>query len=407
MQQRELGNGPNADGPADEMLPRLLRAAREHLGMDVAFVSEFAGGRRVFRYVDPRESGPVRVGGSDPLDQSYCRRVVDGRLPGLILDARQLPAAAELAVTAALPVGAHLSVPLVLSDGRVYGTFCCFAHEADHSLTERDLGVVRMFAAIARTYLEADVEARRLHDLARRRITSALGVEGCLTTVYQPVVGLGDGRLLGVEALSRFPRRFGRSPDAWFAEAASIGLGVELETRAVRSALAALPELPDAAFLAVNVSPDVVVSGQLDHVFADVDPTRLVLEMTEHAPVGDYEALDAALRPLRRRGMRIAVDDAGAGYASLRHILRLEPEWIKIDGSITHGLDADPARAALAAALVGFADDMGCGIIAEGVETEAELRVLQSLGTTAAQGYHLGRPAPLAGVGATAAGAAA
>lgn len=387
--------GIGADEPAGEVLVRLLRAAREHLGMDVAFVSEFVDGERVFRHVDAGAPGPVRVGGSDPLDESYCQRVVDGRLPGLIRDARDHPAAVELSATATLPVGAHLSVPLVLSDGRVYGTFCCFGHAADHSLTERDLGVVRMFADVAREYLEADLERARERDLAHRRITSALTVEGRLRTVYQPVVDLRDGRVLGVEALSRFPERFGRPPDVWFAEATSVGLGPELEALAVRSASAVLPRLRDDVFLAVNVSPEAVMSGRLDDVLADLDPTRLVLEMTEHAPVVDYDELNAVLHPLRRRGLRVAVDDAGAGYASLRHILRLEPDWIKIDGSITRGLDADPARSALAAALVDFAAGTGSGIIAEGVETEAELRALRSVGATAGQGYHLGRPADL------------
>lgn len=384
---------------AGDVLPRLLRAAREHLGMEVAFLSEFADGRRVFRHVDSCVPSPVHVGGSDPLEDSYCQRVVDGRLPELILDAGELPAAVELPVTAALPVGAHVSVPLVLSDGRLYGTFCCFGPSADHSLNQRDLSVVRMFADVAREYLEAGLETSRGREQAHRRITSALTLDGYLTTVFQPVVGLDDGRLLGVEALARFPRQFDRSPDLWFGEAASIGLGIELEALAVRTATAAFGRLPDDAFLSVNVSPEAVLSGLLDEAVDEVDATRLVLEMTEHAPVPDYEALAEALRPLRERGVRIAVDDAGAGYASFRHILRLAPEWIKIDSSITRDVDTDPARWALAGALVGFADGVGAGIIAEGVETEAELRALRSLGATAGQGYHLGRPGELVGAG--------
>ncbi|MDX6234753.1 MAG: hypothetical protein QOH68_3871, partial [Nocardioidaceae bacterium] len=146
-----------APGPvghrAGDALRGLVRAAREHLGMDVSFISEFTGGDRVFRVVDSAGRSPVAVGGSDPLEATYCQRVVDGRLPELIHDPMALPAAVELPVTAALPVGAHMSVPLRLSDGRVYGTFCCFRYDPDETLTERDLAVLRVFADVASSYL--------------------------------------------------------------------------------------------------------------------------------------------------------------------------------------------------------------------------------------------------------------
>lgn len=381
-------------GRADEVLPHLLRAAREHLGMDVAFLGEFAEGNRVFRYVDS-PTGTLRAGASDPVEDTYCMRVVDGRLPQLITDARQLPEAAAIAATEALPVGAHISVPLVLSDGTLYGTFCCFSHHADESLGARDLAVVKMFADVASQSVESDVRERRRHEAADRRITSALESETDLTVVYQPVVALDDGALLGVEALSRFPRGVHPSPDLWFAEAASIGRGAELEALAVRRASVALQRLPDEVFLAVNVSPEVVVSGRLDDVLADVDARRLVLEMTEHAVVEDYEALRTALGPFRERGGRIAVDDAGAGYASFLHILRLRPEWIKIDRAITQDVDVDWARSSLTSALVRFAAEVGATIIAEGIETASEMNVMRSLGVTAGQGYHIARPGEL------------
>lgn len=367
--------------------------------MDVAFISEFVDGDRVFRHVEAASpGGPVRVDGREPLEESYCARVVDGRLPQLMVDATRVPEAATLPATAALPVGGHISVPLVLSDGRVYGTFCCFRADADESLNQRDLDIVRMFADVATAYVEAEVGERRRRAAVEERVAAAIAVDGSLRTVFQPVVGLHDGALLGVEALSRFDLRPYRAPDAWFAEAASIGVGAQAEQAAVRCAVRGLALLPESAFLAVNVSPEAVMAGVLDDVVADVDVSRLVLEMTEHAPVADYEGLDRALRPLRRRGALVAVDDAGAGYASFRHILRLRPEWIKMDASITQGIDADPARLALADAMVGFAARIGSSIIAEGVETSGELRVLESLGVTAAQGYHLARPGEMADV---------
>jgi EAL domain-containing protein (putative c-di-GMP-specific phosphodiesterase class I) len=394
----ERAGGGEAGGPAgraSDVVPRLIRAAREHLGMEVSFVSQFVAGHRVFRHVDADDWNPLQVGAGDPLEQSYCQRVVDGRLPRLITNACENTEALTLPATRALPVGAHVSLPIVLSDGAVYGTFCCFSRQPDPSLTERDLNVLQMFADVASDYVEADLLVERERGAARERITAALDEDGFLTSVYQPIVALRGGGVLGMEALSRFPREHGRSPDVWFSEAAALGLGIDLELRALRTALQAVPHLGGGPYLALNVSPAAVLSGRVAEALADVDGRHVVLEMTEHAPVDDYDALTAALAPLRRRGVRIAVDDAGAGYASLRHILRLEPEWIKLDISITRDLHLDGARAALAAALIGFAEQIGSRIIAEGVEVEGEAQVLRELGATAAQGYHLGRPGRL------------
>jgi EAL domain-containing protein (putative c-di-GMP-specific phosphodiesterase class I) len=145
----------------------------------------------------------------------------------------------------------------------------------------------------------------------------------------------------------------------------------------------------------VNASPETIISAEFSDALADLPAERIVLEITEHADVGDYDALLAALGPLRARGVRLAVDDAGAGYSSLRHILHLQPDLIKLDMSLTRNICLDPARKALASALVSFAREMGSQIIAEGVETEAELSTLKEIGVERAQGYLLARPLPL------------
>ena len=119
------------------------------------------------------------------------------------------------------------------------------------------------------------------------------------------------------------------------------------------------------------------------------------MEITEHEPVEDYEELAGALRPLRELGVRIAIDDAGAGYASLRHTLALAPDIVKVDIALTSAIDTDRAKRALASALISFADEMGITIVAEGIETEASLRTLVDLGVRYGQGFHLARPAPL------------
>jgi EAL domain-containing protein (putative c-di-GMP-specific phosphodiesterase class I) len=372
----------------------ILETIRAHLGMDVAFASEFARGRRFFRSVSAAQPEcPVKVGGSDALEDSYCQRVVDGRLPELIRDAADLPEAAAMPVTRALPVGAHLSVPLRLSDGRVYGTFCCFSYEADPSLTGRDLAMLRAFAEIAANKIEAEMNAQRQRDLLVGRISDVIA-HNRLMTVYQPIYAIDDGRAVGVESLARFPDCEARPPSEWFAEAVEVGLCVDLELFALRRALAGLPYLPASVYLAVNVSPALILSGELEEVIAEAPDGRLVLEITEHEAILDYVELARALGPLRSRA-RIAIDDVGAGYSGLRHILDLKPDIMKLDMSLTREIDRDRARLALATALAEFARETGSEIIAEGVETASELQTLRRLGISMAQGYYLSRPLPL------------
>lgn len=373
-------------------LQDILRTIRQHLGMDVAFLSRFADGKRIFQYVDTLHANhPVKVGGADPLEESYCQRIVDGRLPELIRDAAMYPAAAELPVTAALPVGAHLSVPIKLSDGRIYGTFCCFSHAADHSLTERDLHVMRAFADLAAKQIEQDIATHKERQEIEQRIKSILDSDNP-SIVYQPIFHLAQNRIVGFESLSRFTASPLRTPDVWFNEAAKVGLGVALETKAIQTALQGLKYLPDSVYVTINASPETILSGAIASTFKDMPLNRLVLEVTEHALIDRYEDLAAAICSLRERGMQVAVDDAGAGYASFRHILNLAPDIIKLDISLTRNIDSDRSRRALAAALTRFAEETGSKIVAEGVETAAKLHVLQEIGINKAQGYLLGRP---------------
>ena len=223
------------------------------------------------------------------------------------------------------------------------------------------------------------------------RISAVLGGEG-LAMHFQPIVCLVEGDVVGVEALARFEGGLRRTPDLWFAEAAAVGLGVELELAAVRAALSELPALPPDAYLSVNMSAETVLAAATSDLFTGPHCGRLVIELTEHAQVADYDALLTRLAALRGTGIRLAVDDTGAGFASLRHILRLRPDLIKLDLDLTRGIDQDPARRALARALLTFAAEIGAGVVAEGVETAGELLVLRDLGVEAAQGYFLGRP---------------
>lgn len=227
---------------------------------------------------------------------------------------------------------------------------------------------------------------------AVRALVLAAIESGGFDIAVQPVIDMRDGSLIGAEALARFPDGVLGNTAAWFAAAREVGLTVELELAVARKALGLVATRPAGTPLAINISPETVISGLAAGLGSDVPWDRLVLELTEHVPVEDYAVLNRALQPMRNAGVRIAVDDTGAGFASLRHILDLHPDTIKIDIGITRGVDTDPSRAAVAGMLVRFAEDSGIRLIAEGVETEAERDALLEMGAIYGQGYLLGRP---------------
>ncbi|MFW6346010.1 MAG: GAF domain-containing protein, partial [Halomonas sp.] len=210
----------------ERSLLEALHAIRSHLGMEVAFISEFDGDRRVFRFVDEEAGAPrLEVGASDPRESSYCQRVVDGRLPELITDARQNAEALTLPTTVEIPIGAHLSVPIRLQDGSVFGTLCCFDRQADASLNERDLGMMRVFADFAARQLEHQRQRQRMRDMVERRIREVID-QRRFHVVFQPMHDLVGQRVAGYEALTRFAAEPRRGPDKWFEEAGTVGLRV-------------------------------------------------------------------------------------------------------------------------------------------------------------------------------------
>ena len=216
-----------------------------------------------------------------------------------------------------------------------------------------------------------------------------------MAIVFQPVVGLGDRRVAGVEALTRITIEPRRGPDQWFGEAFTVGLGVEMEMAAITRALALIEQIPAGAYLAFNTSPETVVSGEFTAALEGRPLERLVVEVTEHAAVVDYGVLLEALAPFRERGLRLAIDDMGSGYANMQHVLRLAPDIIKLDISLVRGIDVDRARRALAASLLLFSDELGARLVAEGIETSEEMATLIDIGVPYGQGFHLARPGPL------------
>jgi EAL domain-containing protein (putative c-di-GMP-specific phosphodiesterase class I) len=215
-----------------------------------------------------------------------------------------------------------------------------------------------------------------------------------LVAVYQPIVDLRTGATCGYEALSRFQLDPLRPPDQWFAEADAAGLGPELEMHAIRSAIKSRHRLPTGTYLSVNVSPKTLLSQGFAALLQSLDGKPLVVEVTEHSAVEDYDELKRAIDQFRARGVRLAIDDLGTGFASFMHIVKLLPEFMKLDLSLTRDIEADAVKQALTAALVGFASQIGAHLIAEGVETVEEMQTLKALGVECAQGYYLGAPAP-------------
>jgi EAL domain-containing protein (putative c-di-GMP-specific phosphodiesterase class I) len=220
-------------------------------------------------------------------------------------------------------------------------------------------------------------------------------VQGGIKPAYQPIVDLSTREPIGYEALARFPSTPERGPDYWFGEAAAVGLGPDMELEAARVALLRLPMIPRDQFLAVNFTSAGVIDPRAVPLLESVDVSRIVVELTEHTPFEDYPHLLAALGPLRDKGLRLAVDDAGAGYSGLRHLLAVRPHIIKLDMLLTRGIDFDGDRRALAEALIAFGRSTKTLLVAEGVETPAEADTLMSIGVQYGQGFLLGVPAPL------------
>jgi EAL domain-containing protein (putative c-di-GMP-specific phosphodiesterase class I) len=250
--------------------------------------------------------------------------------------------------------------------------------------------------------LEQQLEAQRIRELraATRRQAKSERISDLLrhdqlSMVFQPIVELENGAIAGYEALARFRHPLQRGPERWFAEAAEVGLGAQLELAAIRKAMLDLDALAPGAVLSVNVSPATAAEPDLIDLVAEAIQHRpIVVELTEHSRVDDYRAMNRHLGRLRSCGAMIAIDDAGTGYAGLQHILRLQPDVVKLDRDLISRIDSDPARLALSSSLAKFASDIGAVLVAEGIETRAELDVLRGLGIPWGQGFFLGRPGP-------------
>ena len=213
---------------------------------------------------------------------------------------------------------------------------------------------------------------------------------GRVHSVVQPLVRTSDGLILGYEALARMAVEPLQPPNWWLERAAELGLRGKLEL-ACLAAAASIGDPPADRMLFVNVSPSTLTDPEALQLL-DSLPSRLVVELTEQEAVEDYEELRRHLAPWLSRGVRFAIDDTGAGYSSLRHVIELQPDFLKLDRELVREVDRDRNRLALIRAVVAFASEVGTSVVAEGVETQAELDTLRDAEVHLVQGYLLARP---------------
>lgn len=366
----------------------LLRTAKQSLGLSLTFLSRLDGQTQHLEVVE--SSLPIfRDGQTQPQATSFCQAILEGRLPKVIPNVAKLPEAKQLPAARFPRIRSFVSVPVTLSDGTLYGTFCAAGFTADRQLAQRDQALMEVLAQAAATIIEPGVEQRRREAEIRARLHPVLHTGGP-RVVLQPIVSLATGRRVGAEALSRFPEEWGKPPDEVFSEASTIHAGTELELLAFRNAAAHLDSVD--GYIAINFSPDTITDPRCLELLADLPAERILLELSEHDQVQDYAALATALEPLRSAGMRLAIDDVGAGYSSLRHILMTAPDVIKLDRSIVDGVGSDRVLRTLVGSLVDFGHGCNAGVVAEGVERSADAAALCDAGVDFGQGWHFGRP---------------
>jgi EAL domain-containing protein (putative c-di-GMP-specific phosphodiesterase class I) len=374
---------------------RLLRLARERMRTDVTWLAQDNDGMLVIRFLDGDGSlFHLTEGTTLPPTGTYYSAILAGRIPRIIPDTVAEPATAALTSTQRYNIRAYIGQPVTLHDGQIYGVLFCASDHPELSLSDQDVDTMAMLADMVADLVEPYVAAQRRAAAFRHDIVTILG-DGGPWAVRQPIVDIVGERTVAVEALARFPP--GKyDTEEWFDEARAAGCGIEMETDALNAALDLLATLPQDIRLALNASADMITSGALTKVLAGRPYERLIVELTERHRTLDVPSMLSALRDLREGGALLAVDDAGSGYSNLHQILDLGPDIVKLDKRLVSGIDGDPMKRAMCKAFVAFSEEARIMLVAEGVETAAEMRELASLGVRNMQGYYISPPGPAA-----------
>jgi EAL domain-containing protein (putative c-di-GMP-specific phosphodiesterase class I) len=375
-----------------EQVAELLRTARESLGLPLAFLSRLDGTTQHLEVIESPLPMVYKDGNTQDQASSLCQAIIDEKLPPVIPDLRRYPEAMDLpAAKWPRHIRSYVSVPVKLSDGSLYGTFCAAGFTADRNLSKRDKSLMQVLARAAALVIEPGVQEGRRRSEIEHRLLPVIA-HGGPVVVLQPIVDLRAGRRVGAEALSRFPPEWGKAPDVCFAEAHSVDLGHVLELLALERAAEHLDRV--GGYVSMNVSPGTLLTPECAQLLGRLPAERILLELSEHDPVEDYPALLGALAELRAHGMRLAIDDVGAGFSSLRHIVLTSPDVIKLDRSIVDGVAGDAVLATLVRSLVDFAHGSGARVVAEGIETADDAAALVALEVDSGQGWFFGRPGP-------------
>ena len=380
----EAGETPEATGQA------IADALLGLDGMDSPTVLAFdETGRAVVLGRGGGRVGPVEVGGTLPATRSayLLERAQAGAWTEPLVPR---PEDGEYGIRfAATGLKATAYAPIRGEDGPIGLLAVGTSDPARADRLVDHLSALIEFAPTARLLLEKPLQLRKELARSRMRIETIVAA-GAFHPEFQPMVDLARRGPIGYEALTRFAD--GTRPDLVFAEARRCGLERRLESATLRSAVAAAEELPGGCFLSLNVSPALILAGDELRAILAVRTRPIVLEITEHETIADYAALRSAFVALGS-GLRLAVDDAGAGVANFNHLIELRPQFVKVDIGLVRGVNADLTRQALIVALLHFATATDCRLIAEGIETEAERAVLEKLEVPFGQGYLFGRPA--------------
>ncbi|QPG05497.1 EAL domain-containing protein [Salinimonas marina] len=379
-------------------LSMLLEAIRQFLNMDVAFTSRFAQGQRKVELVSANDevsfSRPLTSGLTVPLEQSYCFSIVSGELTNIIADTAGNEITCSMSLTHEMEIGAFIGVPITLQNGDTYGTLCCYDQAPNPTLNHRDVELLHIIASYAGQVLGRNLATQQHKDELRSTVREVID-NNRIEVVFQPIYGKQSNSYEYYEVLARFNTQPYRPPNEWLEDADFVGLGLEVESAIIKQVVTRLQLAGDQDLdlkASINVSPRMVESGLLPGLLTEVSSDQVRIELTEHVGVTNYETFRSYLKPLVQRGFKICIDDVGAGFASLKHILEIEPDVIKLDLSLASNIHLDPKRQALVTGLLAFARSFNCEVVAEGVETAQEFQALKALGVTFFQGWFFSRP---------------
>lgn len=371
-----------------------LRAIREMMGFDVVFISKFEGPLHTLLAVDKSnmaEHLPIHAGTVSKRQDTLCQRAVDGRFPKTMSDVRSHPDIDELPMAVELPILTHVTAPIEMDDGKIYGTLCGFTTHSVIEVSDRDIEFIKIFAKLT----AKDLQSVEAWEVRLQKITTEICdifSRDLLYSSYQPIVDIRTREILGYEALARFNVESKRTPDQWFAAAELVGEKKALEILAVNSGLRNFEEIKRDHYMSINVSADVIQSDAFMTLIQPYSGESITIEVTEHEAVMCYESLVARTKYLQDLGFKIAIDDVGAGYSNFRHIFEIEPDILKLDRSIVSNIDTSNIKTAFAASIAVFSEKTSSEVIAEGIEREEERIALINVGIINGQGYLFGRP---------------